>query len=583
MNAAPGSPELQIAQANAALQAASQQAPVAPVTLPEQTVSAPLPTLPGPYAAQGTPQGSLTSNPTQATADTLDVLDAQKGLTAAGGEAEAEGLKAVADKQAEIAAEQQAQAADNQAAIERHNADYDAMHAQNEAAYNKFRQSAGSLKDPSTQYFEDKGQGSRVLAAFASFASGLGSGFRGEGENHFLNYLNKQIDNNYQAHKQNIDDLYNAYVASGKIVDTVENHNKFDNEARMQNYDLHAAHFKSELASYAARSQSALVKNAAQKAITDLDAKGIGIRQGLASIYGQQDAAKATQDRALQKEIRDRFEKSLEKHADLSPTDARNEAVKDLYAYGYEPSQLAPILGAGGVGANPETGELVFPKGAGDEQAGAGPAQATYQDGQLLVPSKDPATGKQFKPEERQKLADDARKRTVLVDGKPNLAVNEEAAKSFKAFNEAEPEAKRLTAELQDAFNKGDRGRYERARNEYIEIAPKLYGFTRGPSGAQAGESGAHDEGESKGTVAGQIPEFPTFFRSQTLASFANTHPLGINSGAGIAQAKLKGLADTLTSLRSAAYKSTFEKPPEEAKPAPDVAALAAKFGGKAL
>lgn len=73
----------------------------------------------------------------------------------------------------------------------------------------------------------------------------------------------------------------------------------------------------------------------------------------------------------------------------------------------------------------------------------------------------------------------EAAKSTVLVNGKPMQAVNEEQAKSFSKFNEAYPEERRLHQVLTDAWAKQDWGRYQQARAAFIELAPRVYEIGR--------------------------------------------------------------------------------------------------------
>jgi hypothetical protein len=563
-------------------------APVAPQPSPEAQIAqagAQLDALTAPAYAGGTPDGALTSTPRQAAADLLNSGEREKGLERREGEINADEQTQVADKQAQAAAEKVQQANDFQQLLTQSQAKYEAEHAQTQAAYDKYKAAAGTLKDPESQFYEDKGQGYRVQTALAAFAAGIGAGFNGQAGNPVLDLLQKKVQSNYDAHKQNIEDLYNSGVQAGKIEDTSENHAKFMQDAKLRSYELQSAHVKDELAAIAARAQSPLAKTAAAKTIEQIDQNQIGVRQKLAQQEALAAAAKLATERARTKEVREAYQKALEKHADLAPEDARLEATKDLHALGFNASETAPIFEANGVRTNPETGEPVFP----EAKAVTGPLEPTYDaDGKLQIPTRDPATGKQLKPEDRQRIQDDARDRTVNVDGSPRLAVSKEAAKAFQTVQEALPEADRLIRVLNDSFAKGDKGAYDQARNELIELSPKLYGFTRGPSGAQAGESGASQGGDPRGTVAAQIPEFtPTLLGtySQTIAGFNNRHALGGNTPVAVAQEKLKGLGQTLQSLRESAFKSAFPTTREERRKETiaktPVADLAASLGLK--
>jgi hypothetical protein len=555
-------PELQIAQAGADLDAAT-----------------------APAYAGGTPEGAVSSTPRQAAADLLNSAERGKGLEREEGKIQAGEQAQIAAKQSQAAAEKVQQANDFQNLLAQSAQKYEAEHAQTQAAYDKYKAAAGTLKDPEAQFYEDKGQGYRVQTALAAFAAGIGAGFNGQAGNPVLDLLQKKIQANYESHKQNIDDLYNAGVQAGKIEDTSENHSKFLQDAKLRSYELQSAHVKDELASIAARAQSPLAKIAAQKTIEQIDQGQVGVRQKLAQQEAAAAAAKLAADRARANEARSAYQKALEKHADLAPEEARIEAAKDLHALGFNASETAPIFEAVGVQTNPETGEPVFPKSG----ATGGPEEPTYDaDGKLQVPTRDAQTGKQLKPEERQKIAEEARKRTVVVDGAPRLAVSDEAAKQFAVVQSELPNAEKAYKKLTDAFNSGDKGAYDAARKYLIETMPKLYGFTRGPSAAQAGETAGAGGGEAGGTLSDQIPEFHptllgTYFKGA--AAFNNTHPLGANTPVAVAQAKLKALGESLGGIKEQAFKSAFpqtgEERTKEAIAKTPVADLAASFGGK--
>lgn len=138
-------------------------------------------------------------------------------------------------------------------------------------------------------------------------------------------------------------------------------------------------------------------------------------------------------------------------------------------------------------------------------------------------------------------------KATVLVNGKPMRAVNEERAKAFATFNEAYPEERRLHQVLTDAWAKQDWGRYQQARAAYIELAPRVYGFARGPSGAQAGE-GSHDDASIKATVAGQLPEMNRLVNDPRYWG-------------GTGTTMLKSVGEHLSNIYENMWSSTFQAP----------------------
>lgn len=539
-----------------------------------------------PAYAGGTPDGSLTSTPRQAAADLLNSGERQKGLETEEGRIKSDEATKTADVHAAAAAEKNQQAADYNDFLAKSQQRFNEEHAQTQAAYDKYKAAAGTLKDPEAQFYEDKGQGYRVQTALAAFAAGIGAGFNGQQGNPVLDLLQKKIQANYESHKQNIEDLYNSGVQSGKIEDTSENHARFMQDAKLRSYELQSAHVKDELASIAARAQSPLAKTAAAKSIEQIEEKEIGTRQALAAKEAAAGAAGLASQRARAAEVRAAFKDAYDKNLaqGSSPEEASVAATKLVHSMGFNASETAPIFQANGVQTDPKTGEPVFPARAPDTS----PSEPTYdQDGKLHVPTHDADTGKPLKPEERQKIAEEARKRTVVVEGVPRLAASDEAAKQFAVVQSELPHAEKLYKTLNDAFQSGDKGTYDSARKELIEVLPKVYGFTRGPSGAQAGEGGGHTEGEG-GTLSDQIPEFnPTLLGrlSQGYAGFSNRHTIGGNSETAIAQAKLQRLGTSLGSIKEEAFKAAFPSTAEGRKKETiaktPVAQLAAAFGGK--
>lgn len=462
MNAA--SPEMRIAQAGADLDALAPPGaaapepapppppPVAPPASTELQVAqagADLDALTAPSYAGGTPDGSVASTPHQAAADLLNSGEREKGLERVEGGIKAGEQASVADKQAAAAAEKTQQAADFRQELAQSQQRYEEDHARTLAAYDKYKSSAGTLKDPEAQFYEDKGQGYRVQTALAAFAAGIGAGFNGQSGNPVLELLQKKIQANYDAHKQNVNDLYESGVAAGKIEDTSENHAKFLQDAKLRSYELQSAHVKDELASIAARAQSPLAKTAAAKTIEQIDQNQIGVRQKLAQQEAATRAAALATSRARTKEVREAFQKALEKHADLAPDEARVEATKDLHALGFNASETAPIFEANGVQTNPETGSPVFP----ETKPAGGPTEATVDDkGNIQVPLVS-ASGKRLKPEDVAHAQEEARKRVLIVDGKAvGLAPTADAAKTH---NEGESNIKALDSFDPESIVKG--------------------------------------------------------------------------------------------------------------------------------
>jgi len=319
-----------------------------------------------PYAGGAAP-GKITATPTQATAEGLNTLAQKQDVTTQGAEEQA----AAHDEQAGVldqaAAQKQKDAADyahfRAESDERHTLD----HQRTMQAYQDYAAKAGSLKDPSSQFWEDKGTGAQMLSGLAAFASGLGAGLTGQGGNPFLDYLNKRIDGNYAAHKQNISDLFDKQVAAGKIADTEDNWTHFQDEAKLKFYDLAHAHVQDMLKSVEQRALGQNVKNLAKQTNLDIEKQKIDMRAGLShaqAVAAQAAAAAAAADRkAREKEMRESFVKVLDAHDKDLPQEERIQgAFKALGALGYRDEELAPF--ARGVGAVPgeKPGSWALPK-----------------------------------------------------------------------------------------------------------------------------------------------------------------------------------------------------------------------------
>lgn len=597
------SPEQQIAQAYLQLQNASANPPPpqpqqgsavqAQIPLPGQLqqpdAQAPNPNGGMPYAG-GTPQGGIRSTPQQATADTLNILENRKDIEGKKGDVESETLAKVASKQGEAAAERLAQAADFQHALEDNNSKYEDSHKQTQQAYEEYRKAAGNLKDPTNQFWEDRGVHTRIMAGLAAAASGLGAGLLGSASNPFLDTLHKEIEGNYQAHKQNIEDLYNSSVAAGKIQDSVENHNRFMQDAKLKSYELASMHISHELEGIKNSGASQLAKLTAGQAQAGLDQEGVLARQNLSTLEAQRAAAAKAGDRARQKEIMEQYTKFLEMHnKDMGEDEARQATVKDLQGAGYNISELAPLLEGVGVKTDPATGQPQYTKSE------EGQSQEPFYDeaGKLVVPNKS-STGKRIDQKEQEDIRNKTIERTATIDGKPLIFRRKEDAEAAGSISEAT----RLHQVMRKAWEDGDKGAYDQARSQFIEMAPKLLGYKRGPSEAQAGgiDKGALDE-KDRATIAGQLPEFNAIGLStplgripipQGVQSYVNNNPSGAtNSQSGVALHKLAGVKDTIEAIRKDALASVVNPPKPEKVKAEDLPKsqeeLAKKKGWKPL
>lgn len=518
----------------------------------------------------GTPEGSLTSNPRQATADTLNILSNKGELEGKQGEIQSKEQSELAAKQNEAAQEKILQSQDFQNHLVKSNDKYETEHQQHQAAYDEFRKKAGSLKDPGSQFWEDKGQTSRITAALAAFSSGLGGGLTGHG-NQFMDFLQKQIDNNFNARKQNIEDLYQSSVEAGKIADSTENHNRFMNEAKLKSYDLASMHIQHELEAIKNGASSQIAKVLASKAQAGLEQEGVNARSALAAYEAKQAAAAGAAQRERMKELRANYTKFVELHnnKDMGEDEARNAAFKDLQGLGYNQSELASVAGGLGITANPATGKYEVPKSA------EGTTEPIHYDesGKLIIPTKS-ATGKLITSEEQEKMRKDAQERSATIDGKKYIFNRKDDAEAASVI----PEANRLHDVMMKAWKEGDAGTYTQARKQFIELAPKLLGYKRGPSIPQAGESTKSESqidaeaDADRGTIAGQLPEFHVAHIPltgipipQKAQAYANKNPLGMtNTESGQAINKLAGVKTTLDAIKKDALSNTINPPAEQ-------------------
>lgn len=383
-----------------------------PTPLPDMT--------PAPIYQGGAKPGAIVETPRQATADTLNSVETQKDLAEKGGQiAEGEGSELGAKFDA-AAAEKTAQAQDYQKAL----ADSTQRHEEDRQraldAYKEYQQAAGSLKGPKEDYWANKGTSARILSGFAAFASGLGSGLQGRaGENPYLDYVNKEIAQNYDAHKQNVEDLYQKQVAAGKIADDEDSHQKFMQDARLHSYDLASEHVKSELEAIKNRALGQNQRVLAENSIEGLTQQQIAMRKAQAMQEAAAAAAAGAAYRAKAKEAGDKFEEAYKANlaAGYGNEQARTEAAKFVAARGYDRSIIAPIAEANGGTYNTKTGQY--------EYADVTPKQS----GDGLVPTVDPNTGKALKPEEREKLN---ALRVQMPDGSVRLANNAEDQKKVQ-------------------------------------------------------------------------------------------------------------------------------------------------------
>jgi hypothetical protein len=570
-----GLDQLQQPQQDAAAVAAPGSAVMAQIPMPG-TLQAPAPAAPNPQGGMayggGTPDQQLSSPPKEFTADTLNNIDRQKQLTGQQGDVESQGLSDESDVNKEDAAEKILRAKDFDQNIMQYNADAEDAHNMRLSDLAEYRAKAGSLKDPSSQFWEDKGQGSRITAALGAFASGLGGGLTGQ-NNGFLDFLHKEIDGNYQAHKQNIDDLYRTAVESGKIEDSVENKNRFRMQGKLASYELQSAHIKSDLEAVKNSAASKLAKITADKGIAGLDQEGANARSAYAQMLAKQGAGTQAAQRARQKEMQAQFFKQVELHnKDMGEDESRLAAGADLKAGGYTESELAPFMSGMGIKAD-ANGQYLMSKA---DNTGTTDEPHYDENRKLILPTKT-AQGKRIDPKELATTQKDLTEKTADVDGKPQIFRTKEDAEAYKAV----PQAETLHATMIKAWNEGDVGTYNQAKKQFIELAPKLLGYKRGPTINQTGGEKAGADEQDRGTLGGQLPEMneqhlfsikglPAL--PQVFQKFENSNPTGMtNSNSGQAINKLKGVRSTIDEIKKE-LETNLQTPKKKEETSQDVA-----------
>jgi hypothetical protein len=363
----PPSPELLAAmqravtpdeQAWAQANALATQPP--PVAAPETPASPP----PGPSAIPGGPYpavfqpGAISANPAQAATGELAVNEGLAGSAQQAGEANE---AALAEERA--AHEAEAQRIKTQAEIEdrarlQANAEVQAEHQRHVDAYEEYRKKAASLKDPASQYWEDKGTPARIFAGLAAFSSGLGAGLVGQAGNPYLDFLNKEIDRNYNAHKQNINDLFDKQVAAGKIEDTAQNRAAFDAKARFAHYDMASQAIAEQLKAISTKALGANVRAMTDKTLGDLDRQNLGVMQeywaGRQKVFAAQGAAEAAQLAADRKAYQEAYAKQPADVSDADKIRGTFAALAGLPGYTQKDlDRIARVVGTGALSTEP--------------------------------------------------------------------------------------------------------------------------------------------------------------------------------------------------------------------------------------
>ena len=428
---------------------------------------------------------------------------------------------------------------------------FDLEHSQIQKAYDASVAATKDEKDPSERFWGNKNAGQKILSAFALVLGGAGGGLMKSGHNAVLDQIQHQIDQNFEEHRDHIKDLYDNQVAAGKIADSSQAEAEFMEKAYLHLNDLADQQVASQLDQISANSTNARVPLLAKQIILDRTQKTDALKHTWFATQAAAGAAQAAQQRKAAEDTRKDYFAALHNHNDLGEDQARVAAFNDMLAAGYPQSYLAPSAQALGVPYDTKTGRF-------DTSAieGAKPAPVTDENGN---PTRDPVTGKLYTPDQRLAMKRDQDEKTVLVDGKPQVAVSKPAAEAWQKFGDSYVNIRANKQKLLDAWQRGDKGAYEQARGVLEEEMPKLYGFTRGPSEGQLG--GAAQEG---GTVGEQIPKFDLLDR----AAVTNLHGKPIVGPRVINDKKLQAFSDDIDKHLQTAKDNTFAPTPTSATPA---------------
>lgn len=495
-------------------QQAATQAP--PIQAPPPVV------IPG-----GAPAGALMETPREATSDTLNLLEQNKGLTRQDADIATQQANALAAKNQELADEKKQQAQDYNDNLLTSSARHAEDYKRTVDAYNEYRDKAGSLKDPSNQYWEDKGTGTRIASAFASFASGLGAGLLGHAGNPFMDFLNKQIDRNYDSHKQNIRDSYEKQVAAGHLQDNADSWSQFQTNAKLKSYDLSSEHIKAELEAIKQGAVGQAQKVAADRTINDISQQQVNARRAQAQYEATLAMNTAAQQRARRKEVQENWKDLHDKAlaAGYGEDQASASAAKGLVQLGYNGSEIAPQMTAIGMSYDPKSSQWgkINPDTKAFEPILAEKPKPPAAEGD--VPTTDTVTGKPLKLEERQKQQ---AMQVKMPDGSVRMANSAEDADDARVMlnattdlNNGISRVEAIEKQLQDPNT--DLKTRRMLVGEYNTITKDM--ITRYNAAAQ-GTKRATGQGEAHILGEDAIPEPPSALGAATREFYSHTRIL---------------------------------------------------------
>lgn len=357
-------------------------------------------------------------------------------------------------------------------------------------------------------WWESKSTGGKVLAGIGMILGGLGGALQKTGRNPALELMNRAIDNDIASQKSNIEKNFKA-IADQHGLDNDAFNRELHKQTWENNFRTAALeNVKLELASAASKTQSELVKNNAAMGIQALTHEQLKIRNDMYKLGVSALAADQARQRKLSEQFSEYVMKLDEKPGSDHDTNVR--AARDLPQF-----RSVPMTVGEGEAAGERTQQIAAAKAEAkrifDAQllggsstvpnmSGGPAAPKTLQEIEnevvrnnfpQLLGGRKPIGTLVTKEKTGQETEEQLKNRTVIVDGKPMQAVNSQAAKDYKEYQDSSDDVQKAFATLKDAWDKGDVGRYEAARGQLIDSMPKfmLGSSASGPTIAQAKET----------------------------------------------------------------------------------------------
>lgn len=290
--------------------------------------------------------------------------------------------------------------------------------------------------------------------ALAMVAMGLGAfgAQKGGGPNYAMQILNKQVDDNIASQEANI-------VQQGRGIQAMDNSISQlraitgDNEAaraaaRVELYTKQRDSLQGIMSKYGDATQKAAGEQALTMIQGHIDENSAIVKQRNETLAAQQAAAAAVQRRAQEAKI--------------------GATAAEYVGKGMDPIEAMRTATA------IHSGRLV----------GQAPLQA--------VPDRE---GRQKAADRADAQASKLAPRTVILpNGKPRLAVSEQAGKDYKEWQDSAPDIQGAYQRGRKAWADGDVAGYESARAQFLDAAPKYFlgSSASGPTKGQLKETYTH-------------------------------------------------------------------------------------------